>query len=116
MDWHLIHSATASGSALKLVACERCQSECVYRLGRTSFARVQGEVFVDSEEDAELAASHAEELLEETLEGAIDPVPCPVCGWYQEDMVVEARKRHRYWMAFMGGCLLFGIIPFFIVC
>jgi hypothetical protein len=90
--------ATVRGTALKLVTCEQCKTEYVYRLERSASHESQHE---------ERALSVAQQELSKALTEAVDPVPCPSCGWYQADMVVEARRLHRAWIRSTGGCLFF---------
>ena len=36
------------------------------------------------------------------LAAALDPVPCPQCGWYQSNMIGAAKKRYASWMSALG--------------
>lgn len=51
------------------------------------------------------ARAGAGKRLRRALEKGVDPVGCPECGWYQADMVAEARRR-----------TLHTLIPISIVC
>lgn len=93
------YTATVSGTVLKFVTCEQCQAEYLYRLERT------GQFTSRCDEHS---LERAKEELNKALEEGIDPVPCPVCGWYQDDMVIEARRLHHAWMRTTGACLLLG--------
>jgi hypothetical protein len=102
-------TASKRGSALKLVECEQCQTEYVYCLERTADARVRSEYHSANEEALSRARELAQQNLQKVLHDAIDPVPCPACGWYQWDMVVEARRVHHGWMV-NAGCAFFPVI------
>jgi len=39
----------------------------------------------------------ANRRLRKELDAAVEPVPCPECGWYQPEMVREARARSFAW-------------------
>jgi hypothetical protein len=51
------------------------------------------------------------------LEASCDPVPCPQCGWFQEEMVSRLRRNHLRWLfltglaaiaaAFLGGLIMY---------
>jgi hypothetical protein len=108
---HTDFTASKRGSALKVVECEQCQTEFVYCLERTAAARVRSEYGWANEEALSRAKELAEQNLQKALHDAIDPVPCPACGWYQWDMVFEARRVHHGWMV-NAGCALFAVIFF----
>jgi hypothetical protein len=105
------YTTTTRGSMLKLAACEQCQAEYVYRLERMATGTGSSLLFVDNEGARNRSASRAERRLNQILDRAVDPVPCPACGWYQKAMVAKARRLHRRWMLQLGGGLLVGLIP-----
>jgi hypothetical protein len=49
---------------------------------------------------------HSNRKLRRVLERAVDPVPCPQCGWYQPDMVSEARSRSFNWTRWLQLAVL----------
>jgi hypothetical protein len=75
--------ATDEGSIGKVVRCEQCAFEYIYRVSRRS----QGRGF-----SREAAARRAGNNLTILLSRACEPVPCPMCGWLQRDMVRRARQ------------------------
>jgi hypothetical protein len=46
------------------------------------------------------------------LERGVDLVPCPQCGYYQQNMIPRARRKHRRWIMNAGVCLILACIPF----
>jgi hypothetical protein len=48
----------------------------------------------------------ANRRLRKELDAAVEPVPCPKCGWFQPEMVAEARARSFAWT----GWLVFGLM------
>ncbi len=89
-------TAEAPGQTTKVVCCEACGRSYAYELKRIG-------VGAD--------AARAAENLKEKLEVGIEAIPCPACGWYQSDMIPEARKLYRRWMVYVGQCLTVGLIP-----
>ena len=74
----------------KVVGCEECKRSYAYALK---------------------AFGHPASRVQEMLAAWIEAIPCPACGWYQSNMIPQARKRHRRWMLNVGRCLTFGLIP-----
>ena len=54
------------------------------------------------------AITNAHTGLANVLYQAIEPVPCPKCGHYQQYMIPVARKRHRRWMNL--AAIIFGVL------
>ena len=93
------YTATLNGRVLKLVPCENCSTEYVYVLEREGTG-VGTSVYVLSDEGArDHAASAAEESLREYLANDFDPVPCPVCGYYQRYMFPKLFETKTLWGA-----------------
>jgi hypothetical protein len=99
-------SCTAAGVTIKKVICERCSEGYSYRLRRQVTAKAGGYPGVDPVA-ANLNAQHRLHVL---LQSEIDAVPCPHCGWYQEEMVRKIRKLH-FRVLFRAGLFLLGIAP-----
>jgi hypothetical protein len=88
--------ATASAMARKEATCERCGFEYVYLMFRSAHGRATKLGF----EDHAAAEARAQNRLQKMLRVSWDPVPCPMCGWYQPAMVRRARQlRHRWMMS-----------------
>jgi hypothetical protein len=77
--------AVRSGSVVKQVKCENCSGEYVYLLRRTATARAPCR--------QETVERQAEEKLKRLLQRGFEVVPCPVCGWYQKEMVARVREE-----------------------
>jgi hypothetical protein len=109
---HIVHllvetkKVTTKGAVLKLVQCEGCGEEYVYKLERTATGAATGLRFVDEAGKHAQASAHAETLLNIKLQRAVDVVPCPACGRIQQHMIPLARRRRWRWMLSLGLVLL----------
>lgn len=90
-------TAQVSGSCIKHVCCANCQTDFVYVAQRTGGGQGSSLLFLDNEGAKERAEGHAVKNLETELEKAVDPVPCPNCFRYQDDMVEELKKKYLGW-------------------
>jgi hypothetical protein len=106
--------ATADGTAFKHARCEECDFEYVYLLWRRAQAPAWGFLVPDHEG----ARNKARENLRRLLLRACEPVPCPVCGRYQRNMVRRARQlKYRSLLtaslvSFLAACIL--VVPLMI--
>jgi hypothetical protein len=56
-----------------------------------------------------MAREMARQRLRDMLRHHIDPVPCPRCGWFQEEMLPLLRNRRLQWLRGLGiTCLVLG--------
>ncbi len=94
-------SATERGTTIKAARCEACGFEYVYQLCRSA----QGRSTSFLVRDYATAEARARDKLRRDLETGCDPVPCPVCGWYQRPMVRRARQL-RYRSVLLPSVLL----------
>jgi hypothetical protein len=106
---------------LKTVHCESCHAEYVYRLERTRTGSGTSDVlFFDAAGATERATQEAHKKLRHSLQDGVDLVPCPACGWYQQDMVCEGKERRYGWMVVLGLVLIVGLFPlamiFLVIC
>lgn len=86
-------SAFTHGVLWKGVRCERCGCEYVYRVARSGEA---SQHFYGGGVSAVAGASDAARHdLQAQLWSAVEPAPCPDCGWLQADMIHAARVQ-RY--------------------
>jgi hypothetical protein len=91
-----------SGETAVAVHCENCRRKYYYRLKRSARAEAT------SKDQARLIAK---QRLCRKLDGDIDPVPCPSCGWLQEEMVPLLRTPRLRWMQHLGiATLVIGAI------
>src|SRR5579871_595585 len=107
----LDYFTTTTGSVLKLVRCESCHAEYAYELQRSAEGKGSSFLFLDNQGAAARASSRAEANLRNKLERGVDLVPCPECGWYQDNMQRKARRLHQRWMLLTGVCLALSSIP-----
>jgi hypothetical protein len=105
------HTHTATGLAAKSVPCEGCGTEYAYAVERSA----NGLLFANGEELARRAAAEAERALEKALERAVDPVPCPVCGWYQEHMLPSVRRAYARGWFVAGAGVTVAVLPLAVV-
>jgi hypothetical protein len=92
------YTATVRGRVLKLVPCENCSTEYVYVLEREGEG-VGTSLYLLNESGAQdHAAVSAENTLREYLENDFDPVPCPVCGHYQQHMFPKLYETPSWWL------------------
>src|SRR3712207_6028564 len=109
-------TVTIERSATKQVTCEKCACAYEYEAKRKSTQQVKGSAamtgglvgglagaLVGAAVDAATgndgeanARGKAQQKAYAKLRTAVDPVACPDCGWYQADMVLEARRRARW--------------------
>ncbi|MGC4119462.1 MAG: hypothetical protein QM765_33820 [Myxococcales bacterium] len=101
------YSAEVSGRAFKPVLCEHCDCTFVYQLHRR--ARVAGSTHMPLtlDEVKQAASDDATTLLDQSLKEDVDPVPCPRCGKYQENMVVELKRRRLRFVRWLAPALVF---------
>jgi hypothetical protein len=80
------YMATVQGTVWKLVCCERCQQPYAYLLELEASAAVYDVLFVDGAGSAAMAQEQAEQKLKEKGRNMVVPIPCPNCGFYQNEM------------------------------
>jgi hypothetical protein len=78
--------ASIKGAVWKFVSCSHCQQGYAYLLELEATAEAEDLLFLDGEGAKERARAAAEENLWHKSRNIVLPVPCPTCGWYQEDM------------------------------
>jgi hypothetical protein len=111
------YTSTVQARIPKLVACEQCTFEYVYIMERTGQGSGTSMLFLDNSGAQDRATTSAHDEVRMKLERSCDPVPCPSCGWYQQQMVTRARYLRYRWMTntavvsfiFSGFFLLFAV-------
>jgi hypothetical protein len=106
------YTSTASGRVPKVVECEACHQKYAYFLERTVTGEATSFLFLENAEAKQRAQEEARIELLGTLARSCDPVPCPHCGWYQREMVLLAKDRHRTWAKTTGLAAILLAIPF----
>jgi len=106
--------ATLTGKTIKATPCEGCGHTYYYLLARTLHVTLSAadELLAGTEGGWHQAMHRAHKTLEQMLAGESDPVPCPVCGWYQQDMLARARElRFRGLLTYPAvAWLLLGVL------
>jgi hypothetical protein len=87
------YSASASGCAVRRVACEHCNQTYIYQLRLTAKGSAASLRFMNKTATRERAAARAQKKLHKRLAVEVAPNSCPNCGHYQRDMIVLLRKR-----------------------
>jgi len=106
--------ATAVGSLVKCVACEKCGGHFFYQLVRVGAASARAPYNLDQDRAAGQAQWRAEANLAEQLHGQSELVPCPHCGHIQQEMIEYIRARmYRElvvlaWIVSIAGLLITG--------
>jgi predicted RNA-binding Zn-ribbon protein involved in translation (DUF1610 family) len=80
------HVAAVRGTFWKLVSCEHCGQQYAYRLELEAVGEELDLLFLNEKEASEQARANAEQNLVQKSRNVVLTVPCPNCGFYQEDM------------------------------
>lgn len=100
-----IYRADISGAVVRRVTCEKCGCAYAYEMVRQGRGGGTSLYMLNNAGAEDRARTRASKRLRRELLHGVDPVGCPDCGWYQADMVREARRRTMQ-----------GIVPTAIVC
>lgn len=101
------YAATAKGSEIKHVTCEKCDESYVYTVTRKVKGHGATVGFADGNKAQKRAREKARKTLASELDKAIEPVPCVGCSWLQADMVREAKRRYYRWLWRTGFVIAF---------
>lgn len=113
-----LYTATAEGSVVKAVTCERCGQTYSYHMSRVVTGHHK--VPFSSSRGPEKTLKKAQAGLAKALETEHDDVPCPECAWHQDAHVASARSRMYPELRNLAGAffvlanLALGVIIFFI--
>jgi hypothetical protein len=80
------HVAAVQGAFWKVVLCAQCQESYAYLLQIDATGEEHDLLFLDAQVSSEAARAKAEENLLKKSHNVVLPVPCPHCGFYQDDM------------------------------
>ena len=78
--------AAVQGAVWKLVPCAHCQQRYAYLLKLDATGEDHDLLFLDGKSSAERAQAKAEQNLLQMSRNVVVPIPCPACGFYQDDM------------------------------
>jgi hypothetical protein len=99
------YKSTISGTVVRRVTCEKCACAYAYELVRAASGGATSIYMLNNAGAEYRARTRANKKLRRALERGVEPVPCPDCGWFQAEMVQEARRR-----------LVQGLVPAAAVC
>jgi len=85
--------AAAQGAVWKVVSCARCQQRYAYLLELEATGEDHDLLFLDGHGSAERARAQAEQNLLQKGRNVVLPVPCPNCGFYQDDMSRKLKEE-----------------------
>jgi len=110
MAVHVDFSAITAGATWQNVQCEKCKKHYHYPLVREAKASVRAAYGIRQGAAEERAAKTAQYKLMKLLEQGVEIVPCPSCGWVQQDMIREARRRTARWLIYLAAlCFIAGL-------
>jgi hypothetical protein len=99
------------GTRLIAVRCEKCRCEYFFKLARVGAGSAQAPYGIGTKRAARVADERARRDLEKRLERDTEIVPCPRCGWINDDMVSRYRLgRYRRWTMYAVWIALLGTI------
>jgi hypothetical protein len=87
------HIAAVRGAVWKFVSCAHCQQPYAYLLELEATGEDYDVLFMDGERAAERALAQAEENLLDKSRNCVLPVPCPNCGFYQDEMSRQVKEQ-----------------------
>lgn len=99
-------SVSRIGQIEKTVHCERCNCQYGYVVHRRAIGRAGYSIWRSKKEAVDSATYKAAIKVVNLLAQAIEPVPCPGCGWVQSTMVREMRRRFGRWIIGVGAVAL----------
>lgn len=110
----LSYTATAAGTVVRRVRCEKCDGEYGYRMLCETKGSGTSVLFLDNAGAKARAGDRAVANLSQALETAEEAVPCPACGWYQQRMVPLLRRRYGRTARRIGYGLLWAVPVVFV--
>jgi hypothetical protein len=85
--------AAVRGAVWKFVSCAHCQQRYAYLLELEATGEDHDLLFLDAEGSAQRAQAQAEQHLLQKSRNCVLPVPCPNCGFYQEEMAQQLKEE-----------------------
>ena len=85
--------AAVQGAVWKFVSCAHCQQPYAYLLELEATGEDHDLLFLDGKGSAERARARAEQNLVQKSRNVVRPVPCPACGFYQDDMARKLKEE-----------------------
>jgi hypothetical protein len=81
------YESTVVGKRLVPVACEKCRCEYFFELARVGSGVAQAPYGIATKRAARFAQERAERDLNYRLQNDAELVPCPKCGWINDDLI-----------------------------
>lgn len=104
------YTCKVSGGTYKFVECEDCKQKYVYQMNREAKGQGTSLYFLDNAGAQNRASKQAQAALKKALETDCDPVPCPKCGAFQQNMMEKICREYRMWMFWLGVFTIFGSV------
>jgi hypothetical protein len=106
-----------SGTTIKEIICAKCRTKYAFAVNRTAQGYGTSLYNADDQGAKKRANENAQANLKNSLENALELVPCPNCGDYQPDMVAFLRNAHLKWLylpaaVFLVAGALAGVLTF----
>jgi hypothetical protein len=98
--------AAVQGAVWKFVSCAHCQERFAYLLELEATGEDHDLLFLDSEGSAERAQIQAEQNFLRKSCNVVLPVPCPNCGFYQDDMSQILKDEMSINPLQIAGCVI----------
>lgn len=100
------HVAAVQGAVWKFVSCAHCQERFAYLLELEATGEDHDLLFLDAEGSAERAQAMAEHNLLQKCRNVVLPVPCPNCGFHQDDMSQILKDEKSINSLQVAGCVI----------
>ena len=85
--------ATVQGSIWRFISCTHCEQPYAYLLELKARGEDHDLLFLDGRGSAERAQTNAKQNLIKKSRNIVVPVPCPHCGFYQDDMARKLKEE-----------------------
>jgi hypothetical protein len=100
---HWEASASHAAARFQNVRCEKCGQFYHYPIFREGFGSYAA---IDEDAAVHAASSIAQARVINAIDRGVEIVPCPSCGWVQDDMVREMKRRTAQPLHFIGIALV----------
>ena len=104
--------ASVRGAVWKFVSCTHCQQRYAYLLELEATGEDHDLLFLDEHGAAQRAQAQAERNLLQKSSNIVLPVPCPLCGWYQDDMSKRLKEEASVNRVQIAGLVARRIVKF----
>ena len=101
--------AGVQGAVWKIVCCAHCQQRYAYLLELEATGEHHDLLFVDGEASAQRAQAKAQENLLLKSRNVVLAVPCPGCGFYQDDMSAMLKEQRSINALQIAGVVMAGL-------